>query len=174
MGALGYEHAKCCQGGGIYSCGLLLLDIPARTGQALGHIKRELQVTLQGTPWISQMQAPHSTSAPGCTYSLAWAHTPPQRIRRPGLRYQDWCEAVNSLDSLWYMTWEGRRLYRPGFKDYWTFLFQLPVSLLWQRGRPGFKMGLGGEATYARKGGRVSLTQTVQFEYQPETTHLKT
>ena len=134
MGAGGYEHSKCCPGRDVVVSSTL--DIPART-VTLAVLEGSFAVTPQGTlsPQC-KLHAPHLQLAAHTTSHVSpIARRTPAPVRSgtwPG--YQEWCEAVNGLDCLWYMMWGGRRLDGgKGCEDYWAFHFQFPDSPLWQR-----------------------------------------
>lgn len=88
------------------------------------------------------VQAARSTPA-GCTHRLSHASTP-AHTRPCALRdwvwYQDWCEAVNSRDHLWYVMWAGKKPGRgKGRKDYRASLSQFPEPPSGNVHGPGFR-----------------------------------
>lgn len=109
---------------------------PSKDGHP-GRPGRDFAVIPQGTlsPRRKLHAPPLQLSAHTASHVSPIARRTPAPVRSgtwPG--YQEWCEAVNSLDCLWYMMWGGRSLDGGrGCEDYWAFHFQFPDSPLWQR-----------------------------------------
>lgn len=162
MGTWGYEHAKCYQGGGI-----VVPSAPSRHPSKVWPGTRSSQERASGDPAGYILDVPNASptlhacpwlNTQPCMCFLS-ASTPPTTAHLetwppiPGLTWG--CE--QSGLSLIYDV-RGKMTVQSGLlQGLPSIPFPTSCSLLWQRGRPGFQTGLGGDAAHVRKSGKVSL-----------------